>query len=55
MALMSLALRTCEGHPKSGWWVMMLGIFGAALFYGDGVITPATWMFKNASDATAYF
>lgn len=41
MALMALALRTCEGHPKSGWWMMMLGIFGAALFYGDGVITPA--------------
>jgi KUP system potassium uptake protein len=41
MALMALALRTTEGHPKSGRWIVMLGIFGAALFYGDGVITPA--------------
>ncbi len=41
MALMALALRTAEGHPKRGQWILMLGIFGAALFYGDGVITPA--------------
>lgn len=41
MALMALALHTSEGHPKSGRWIVMLGIFGAALFYGDGVITPA--------------
>jgi len=41
MALMALALRTTEGHPRKGTWILMLGIFGAALFYGDGVITPA--------------
>jgi len=41
MALMALALRTSEDHPKSSRWIVMLGIFGAALFYGDGVITPA--------------
>jgi len=41
MALIALALRTVEGHPKKGQWILMLGIFGAALFYGDGVITPA--------------
>ncbi len=41
IALMTLALQ--KGHP--GTWpqklVVMLGLFGAALFYGDGVITPA--------------
>ena len=41
MALIALALRTAEGHPKKGQLILMLGIFGAALFYGDGVITPA--------------
>ena len=41
MALMALALRTAEGDSKSTRWIVMLGIFGAALFYGDGVITPA--------------
>lgn len=40
MALTSLALRTTEG-PRQLWWMAALGIFGAALFYGDGVITPA--------------
>ena len=41
IALMTLALQ--KGTP--GTWqqklVVMLGLFGAALFYGDGVITPA--------------
>ena len=41
MALMALAL-----HPmkKDAWQrraIVVLGLFGAALFYGDGVITPA--------------
>ena len=41
IALMTLALH--KGTP--GTWqqktLVMLGLFGAALFYGDGVITPA--------------
>ena len=41
IALMTLALH--KGRPGS--WqqklLLMLGLFGAALFYGDGVITPA--------------
>lgn len=39
MALMALALR----KSGNGWQrkcIVMLGLFGAALFYGDGVITP---------------
>lgn len=40
MALMSLALRVVE--PGRGAWLLsVLGVFGAALFYGDGMITPA--------------
>ena len=26
---------------RGRWWLMGLGIFGAAMFYGDGMITPA--------------
>lgn len=39
MALMALALRNAgEGRKRKV--IVMLGLFGAALFYGDGVITP---------------
>jgi len=41
MALTALALRTSGATPRSLWWISVLGIFGAALFYGDAVITPA--------------
>jgi len=42
MALMALAQRSIgTGSPRSRWVIAVLGIFGAALFYGDGVITPA--------------
>lgn len=40
MALTSLALRTSKS-PRLGSAMAGLGLFGAALFYGDGVITPA--------------
>ena len=41
MALMALALNSVT--RASGWYVplMMLGVFGATMFYGDSVITPA--------------
>ncbi len=41
MALTSLALRTEKLNPRLVWLLSVLGIFGAALFYGDAVITPA--------------
>jgi len=41
MALMALAQRSMSGSPKARWVLAVLGIFGASLFYGDGVITPA--------------
>ena len=41
MALMALAQRSAHGEPRLRWAIAVLGIFGAALFYGDGVITPA--------------
>ncbi|MBI5862568.1 MAG: potassium transporter Kup [Rhodocyclales bacterium] len=41
MALTALALRTRNASPRLLWLLSALGIFGAALFYGDAVITPA--------------
>jgi KUP system potassium uptake protein len=41
MALTALALRTKGASPRMLWLLSALGIFGAALFYGDAVITPA--------------
>ncbi|MCE9633153.1 MAG: potassium transporter Kup [Methylophilales bacterium] len=40
MALMALVQRSVSNRPY-GPLLMLLGLFGAALFYGDSVITPA--------------
>ena len=41
MALLALATASVKGHP--GWTSTLLaaGVFGASLFYGDAVLTPA--------------
>ena len=41
MALLALVLRATKRGSRKRWLLMVLGLFGAALFYGDGVITPA--------------
>jgi KUP system potassium uptake protein len=41
LALMALALRSVDPARKFAGLLMMLGIFGACMFYGDAVITPA--------------
>ncbi|MBF6025676.1 potassium transporter Kup [Lysobacter niastensis] len=41
MALMTLAQRTLAKGSRSAYIVGILGIFGASLFFGDSVITPA--------------
>ncbi len=40
LALMALAQRVSR-TPRGSWLVSLVGIAGAALFFGDGVITPA--------------
>ncbi len=40
MALTSLALRVVKSS-RHAWVLSVIGVFGAALFYGDGMITPA--------------
>jgi KUP system potassium uptake protein len=41
MALMALAQRGARDSVHLRRWVVIFGLLGAALFYGDGVITPA--------------
>ena len=41
LALTALALRTAHRGQKRYLWIMGAGLVGAALFYGDAVITPA--------------
>ncbi|MBJ7332465.1 MAG: potassium transporter Kup, partial [Solirubrobacteraceae bacterium] len=41
MALVALIRRAQLHHAKYSSWLIMLGLFGVALFYGDGMITPA--------------
>lgn len=43
LALMSLAIPEKRGERTRGVarWVLLIGVFGAALLYGDGIITPA--------------
>ena len=41
VALMTLLLNKATNHSALRRWFMPLGLLGAALFYGDGIITPA--------------
>jgi KUP system potassium uptake protein len=41
MALLALVSELTAQRPKMKWFVTTLGVFAAALFFGDGMITPA--------------
>ena len=41
LALLALVSELTTQHPKIKWFVTALGVFAAALFFGDGMITPA--------------
>ncbi|WP_443218207.1 potassium transporter Kup [Pseudomonas sp. Gutcm_11s] len=41
MALTALARRATAGYPRLSSVLVLLGLFGTALFYGDSMITPA--------------
>jgi len=41
MALMSLALQSAKDNPQKARFIITIGLLGAALFYGDSIITPA--------------
>ena len=41
LALTALAAQTADGKPQLRRWILLVGLFGATLFYGDSIITPA--------------
>nr|WP_027996560.1 potassium transporter Kup [Simplicispira psychrophila] len=41
VAMLALAAQTVKEQPRLRKWLLVVGIFGTCLFYGDGVITPA--------------
>ena len=41
MALIALALHDAKGNPKRERIIMLIGLLGAGMFYGDGMVTPA--------------
>jgi KUP system potassium uptake protein len=41
MALLALATESVRGRPRLHALLLLVGVFGAALFYGDAVLTPA--------------
>jgi len=41
LALLALAARLTRANPRLAWAVATLGVFGASLFYGDAILTPA--------------
>jgi KUP system potassium uptake protein len=41
MAMIALALHTVQDKPHHARWIMIVGVLGAAMFYGDGMVTPA--------------
>lgn len=41
MALIALALHDAKGNPRRERAIMLVGLLGAGMFYGDGMVTPA--------------
>ena len=41
VAMLALASQSVKDKPVLRKWLLVVGIFGTSLFYGDGVITPA--------------
>ena len=41
MALLALATSAVADRPRLHYGLLIIGVFGAALFFGDGIITPA--------------
>jgi KUP system potassium uptake protein len=41
IAMLALASQAVRDRPKLRSWLLLVGIFGTSVFFGDGVITPA--------------
>ncbi|SDB11163.1 K+ potassium transporter [Pseudomonas sp. NFACC23-1] len=55
MALTALARRAAAPFPKMSRVLVLLGLFGAALFYGDSMITPAISMLSAVEELQLAF
>jgi KUP system potassium uptake protein len=54
LALLALALREARGRPALKWTIIGIGIFGAAMFYGDSMITPSITVLSAAEGLQEY-
>ena len=54
LALTALAQRCFRASSRGRWIVTSLGIFGAAMFYGDAVITPAMTVMSAVEGLTLF-
>jgi len=54
LALLALALRETRRYPRLRWTIIGLGIFGAAMFYGDSMITPSITVLSAAEGLSAH-
>jgi len=50
MALLALASTAIKDHPEWRTPMLLVGVFGAALFYGDAVLTPAISVLSASKD-----
>ena len=51
MALTALARRAASPYPRLRSVLVILGLIGAALFYGDSMITPAISVLSGAGSS----
>jgi KUP system potassium uptake protein len=54
LALLALALRNIRHEPRTRWAIIGLGIFGASMFYGDSMITPAVTVLSAVEGLEVY-
>ena len=54
LALMALALRTVKHGSVQAMAIMVMGVLGACLFYGDAVLTPAISVIFPAYNVEIY-
>jgi KUP system potassium uptake protein len=54
LALLALALRETGNYARLKWTIIGIGIFGAAMFYGDSMITPAVTVLSAAEGLEIY-
>jgi len=54
LALLALALREVRHRPVLKWTIIGIGIFGAAMFYGDSMITPSITVLSAAEGLQEY-